>query len=520
MRSFFLGLALLLLARQSYGQSPVINVVTPSAVAPGATNIIIFNGDNLSGVTELWTSFSAQAQHDSPSAPGEKEANGIRYRLSLAKDVPLGIGAVRLAATNGISNLQLLMIDNLPTIAESATNKSVQAAQELELPVAVDGTSEELSFDYYQIAVTNRQNISIEVVAHRLGSLLDPVLRLLDAKGRELGYCDDAPGTGADARLRHTFSAAGQYVIEVRDVRYQGGARYPYRLRVGDFPLAKLPCLPIAPADLKSSSDGAARVIAEQEPNDSSTNATKLFLPASVSGRLDRPKDRDVYEFEVAKDQRIAIVSKTRSIASPCDLFMQILRPDNSLLAEANVTGANDAGITNTFSEAGTFRLLVEELNYGGGPEMGYELELMPYRPGFALSVETDKVEAPAGGTFEIKVSCARRNYDGPIMLTVASSETGFELKQPLVHAKTNETQMKVAVPINLRPGQLVHFGISGYAKIGDGFFETQASTMPALRKLFPQMLYPPRELEGVIALGVKPAQKPAESPPATTGSN
>jgi len=57
---------------------------------------------------------------------------------------------VQLATTNGISNLHLFMIDDLPSVSKSGTNKNSASAQRLNLPVAVDGACEELGFDYYQ----------------------------------------------------------------------------------------------------------------------------------------------------------------------------------------------------------------------------------------------------------------------------------------------------------------------------------------------------------------------------------
>ena len=55
------------------------------------------------------------------------------------------------------------------------------------------------------------------------------LVRVLDSDGRELVYCDDAPGAGSDCRFSHTFAAAGAYLIEIRDVNYEGGVEYRYR---------------------------------------------------------------------------------------------------------------------------------------------------------------------------------------------------------------------------------------------------------------------------------------------------
>ena len=56
-----------------------------------------------------------------------------------------------------------------------------------------------------------------------------------DGAGAELASNDDALGLGGDSQLSYTFPAAGEYLLELRDIRFQGG---PYRLRIGDFPCA------------------------------------------------------------------------------------------------------------------------------------------------------------------------------------------------------------------------------------------------------------------------------------------
>ena len=76
----------------------------------------------------------------------------------------------------------------------------------------------------------------MEIFARRIGSALDPTLRLFDASGREIAYSDDLPGLSEDAQIDHTFAKAGDYVLAVEDNLNQGGGNYYYHLRIGDFP--------------------------------------------------------------------------------------------------------------------------------------------------------------------------------------------------------------------------------------------------------------------------------------------
>src|SRR5206468_11960955 len=162
--------------------------------------------------------------------------------------------------------------------------------------------------------------------------------------------------------------------------------------------------------------------------------------------------------------------------------------------------------------EAGTYRLLVEELNRQGGPDLAYRIVIEPLQPGFALSVETNRVEAEVGSAFEIKVTAARREYDGPIALSAGGLADDFAVLDNVIAEKKNEAAVKVKLPGWIEAGQLFHFTLKSKARVGDSDFETTASTMPALRKLFPLLRYPPAEFDGPIALGIKAPAPPADA--------
>lgn len=548
------GLALVFALRPCLAQNPSITDTIPSAVAPGRTTRLTFLGDRLQGATGLWTSFGEQATFIAPDPTNP--AGPVMFDVVVPKSVPVGIAALRLAGTNGISDLHLFMIDDLPVVAEGATNRAPGSAQRVSPPVAVEGHCEELAYDYFRFKARKGQPLTIEVVANRLGSPLDPVLRVLDAAGNELAYCDDDPAAGSDARLRFIAPATGEYLVELRDVGYQGGRKYRYRLRLGDFPLAgstypaglrrgeraRVQFLGRAvqglrPADVPAISNaasvrlnprfGARRgsgfvtmitgelpEVLEHEPDDTPETATRLLPPCLVNGRFGKARDRDWFEFAVEPGQKLVFTGRTRSLGSPCDLYMQLYGPDGKAMAEADITGANEGTLTNTFKAAGVFRLMVEELNRAGGPDLVYRVALEPLGPGFTLAAETNRVDATAGGTFEIKVSAARRDYDGPIALSLADPGSGFTLEDAVIPEKKAEITLKVKVPANLQPGSQLTFSIVGRARIADADFETRADTLGAMKRQWPLLRYPPEELDGWIGLGIKsgPAQAGKEA--------
>ncbi len=536
-------------------QSPELKYAFPSAAAPGKTTEVTFHGPDLAGATALWTSFPAKAVFPTANKTNRNDTQQISCRLTLSSRVPVGIGGVRLATTNGISSLRLFMVDDLPGVNANGQNKTPATAQELRLPVAVEGSCEAMSFNYFKFAAKKSQRISVEVVAQRLGFALDPVLRLLDAQGRELAYSDDAPGLGADSRFVCRIPTDGQYLLEIRDTRYQGGASYRYRLRVGDFPLATIafplgaqqgtkakftvigpglekagPMSVTIPKDAKQFSlgvktpggkssgfvnvfTGSLPELLEIEPNDTTASATQIILPVTLNGRFEKPGDRDCFEFEAKKGERLLVSGRTRSLGSSATLRLRLETADGARVAEANQSDASEGSLTNTFKADGTYRLVLEELNRFGGPEFAYRVTLELGRSGFALSADSESVTAPQGGNFELKVTATRRDYTGPITLSVSGLGDGFALEQNVIAEKKNDTVIKARVLAGLKAGQPLTFSIVGQATIDGREFTATASTMAALRKLFPQLPNPPLQLDGLIGLGIKPAEeKPAQA--------
>jgi hypothetical protein len=320
-------------------------------------------------------------------------------------------------------------------------------------------------------------------------------------------------------------------VLEVRDINYQGGSQYRYRLRLGSFPLLTVPYPPVIPKGATTevsvnskhvkvcASDDATRIPLsvrgksgssfasvlvsdleeglEREPNDSVEQASSLGR--SVCGRFAREKDRDLFRFEAAKDERLVIAARTRSLGSACDVLLNVLKLDGSKLVEANVTGADEGTITNTFKEAGTYYAELQELTESASPDFVYRLTLSQLNPGFELSTEQDKCEAK-DGHYTLKVSCARRQYDGPITLSICDAE-GLTFEDNVIAEKKNDTVLKLKPTDAFPRGKLVHLRLKGEAKVGESTVTIPVSTLPALRKQFQKLPILPVELDGLVAL-------------------
>jgi hypothetical protein len=130
---------------------------------------------------------------------------------------------------NGEGRLGIDLVD-VPQVVESGAAATRPTA--VTLPVDVSGTiasaGEE---DRFEFAVKKGERYTFAVRAGTLGSILDPVLRIEDAAGKQVAADDDSGGA-QEPRVDWTAPADGTYRAVVGDLYGRGGAEYVYRLEV------------------------------------------------------------------------------------------------------------------------------------------------------------------------------------------------------------------------------------------------------------------------------------------------
>src|SRR5262249_45587364 len=240
--------ALLLAAAPARGRAqerPEVAYIVPAAVRAGHWQEITLHGRNLQSVTGLLADVPLEAKLL------KRSAEQVAFRVKAPKNAWLGIHQLRALTAESVSMPRLFVVDELPLVRQRAGNHSMAQAQPINLPAAVVGQTSKGKVDYYRFKLDSSATLTFEVVARRLGTgpdtklggdetgrlvTIDPVLRILDAEGRELAFADDTPGLTADARYRHRFEKPGEYLVSIHDVQFHGGAAHQYVLRLGDFP--------------------------------------------------------------------------------------------------------------------------------------------------------------------------------------------------------------------------------------------------------------------------------------------
>ncbi len=141
------------------------------------------------------------------------------------------------------SNPLPFAVDTLREVLEAKPNNSIQQAQEITLPVIINGRVDEPGQrDVFSFKGRAGDVIVAEVHARRLQSPLDAVLELTDASGRRVAWNDDYEDKGAgaglethhaDSRVTAKLPVTGIYYVRLGDVQRRGGTDYAYRLRIG-----------------------------------------------------------------------------------------------------------------------------------------------------------------------------------------------------------------------------------------------------------------------------------------------
>lgn len=541
-------------------QSPSISSVSPGAVQPGQTANITINGGNLAGVSKLWTSFPAK----SVLAPGVKNngknAGQVVFQVTVPKDARVGVHGIRVVSLNGVSALRLFVVDELKTVAANGKNTSASAAQAIAIPTAVEGAIPNLGRHYYQFDGKAGQRLSFEVLAGRVGSPLDPMIRLFAVNEHgplELAYSDDAHGLHGDSQFSHKLPKDGKYLVAVRDIRFQGGGGHRYRLRIGDFPCVTVPypmgakrgsevslsfggsdIADLEPAkvnvpansDLNWLSVGAKRKsggcsgfatlafgdsdeVLEKEPNDNLKQPTRVTLGANLNGRFEKEDDVDRFIFTAKKGQKFTFDAVTRSQGSPTDLVMELQNAAGKRLSQSDDTGTVDGAITYTFPADGDYQLVVNDLHRRGGSKFVYRVVVSPAGAAFALSATADHANVPAGGTTAITVNAVRRGYNGTIALSVEGLPEGMSASPAAIGPARGNAVLTITGTPKIKRGEAIPIRIIGTATIGKKTVKVTADVNAALKAVSGGYPFPTKTLSTSFMAAGAPAAPFALSP-------
>ena len=416
---------------------------------------------------------------------GEKpKLQEIKLRFNVSADALPGVRDFRIGTPNGVSTLGQLVIARDAIVQEDGDNDTREKAHAITLPATLCGAIEKAEdVDYFKFTAEAGQAISFHVRSQRLQDRIhdlqqhvDPILSIRDGNGTSLAASDNY--FFADPFLNYEFKHAGEYFLEIRDVRYQGNQYWEYTIEAHSRPFItnvhpmavgrgqqtkfefvghqlpeqrnafvsialdrptgaqwwELPMgdavtnpAPVVVSDLP--------VFTELESENNTAEAAEgVSLPVGITGRIESESDIDCYSFAAMKGERFSFEVIARRQQSAIDSHLRILDAagkqltlnDDMRIGKRNFS---DSIIENWTAPAdGIFVIEIRDLHLRGGDEFVYFIRAMRSLPGFDLFVDTDKTQLTPGTGGAIFVRATRKNgFTGEIQLGIDGLPSGVD---------------------------------------------------------------------------------------------
>ena len=392
------------------------------------------------------------------------EGNGVEVKpaktsgkltVTVAKDAEPGVYWIRLYDDEGATIARPFIVGMLPEVMEQEPNDDPKKPQQLPLSnVVVNGRLDKPGdVDTFAVKLTKGQTLVASLEAYRtLRSPMDGVLQILSADGFVLEQNDDYHGF--DPQIAFAVPKDGTYLVRVfafpsvpdSTVRFAGKENYVYRLTLttGPFveytyPLAvartalttvelvgwnlpddlrKFPVSPRDRTDVLTLFDPriANPFYVRRDPNNiiAKLKATReeplaVTLPVTITGKLERRGDIDVYQFDARKAQKLAIRIEACTLGFPLDPVLVVTDAAGKTLAQAKAAAlGTDPSLDFTPTLDGAYRLEVRDLVGDGGLRHIYRLRIAPVAPDFELKVATDTFTMTSAKPLEVPVTITR----------------------------------------------------------------------------------------------------------------
>ena len=488
---YHLALLVIFAANAALAATPVITELKPRGAEIGRPFTLTAIGRNLAEGARVTTTLPASFTLVTPAqTPGMMPAPGrsLTFLVEPGADTAPGVYPIRIETPSGISNILLFTLGTFPEVTEEESqpnsppnrNDSIETAEPVRSsPVVVNGTLRGPERDVFRVSGKAGERRVFEVEARRCGSAIDPVLRILDAAGKQLARSDDSPGTGLDARIDFTFPTEGSYYVEVTDARFSTQVQNFYRLKMGAyryadgiFPLGGRRGAQTEVTFFGAHAGAGAHATVDLRKADAAEAFTRVALPDSpalpflfavsdlpellepvegmvpipsvVNGRLEKDGEVDRYRVKVEPGEKLLIelqarelgTSRLEAILTAYDAKGKKLDsagdqplPEDVFAIQGTSRTSSDPFLNLTVpADVHEIVLTVDDLARRGGPAYGYRLITRRQAEDFRLSLGSPFLNLPAGGTVVISVSADRRGFDGPIQLKVADLPKGIRV--------------------------------------------------------------------------------------------
>lgn len=507
-----------------------IEQIHPAVVKRGKTTRVHLIGADLLTPVDIWTSLPTNLVHQ--AAMEADDQGNIFVDLVVSDAAPLGLYGLRLATDDGLSNVHLFSIDDLETVQEEEysapkerNNGKMELAQPISYPAAIAGTIKPTDVDYFSFEVGKDETLSFEVVANRLGKALDPVVTILDEKGKFVVSRDNDVGLLFDLRFEHRFEKAGKYFLRLHDSRYVGSKFWGYSLRIGKFPIARV-AIPSAvqpgastqlgfpqvadsqvnielPADcdrstvffdFKRDGDDASTWLPisvnnnknqlEVEPNDKQDTAAPVSLETNIHGSFSDGQDWDWYSLKLQKGITVDLKVETRNIGSPADVELTIYDSNGGVVKRVDDVGFEDAITSFTSPEEGTYYFKLREVVQHGGKAFAYRLEINALKTAIKATSGIGRIAVPIGTWQPLPIDVDRSRVAGDLTVKLLGVPDGIKLESEIIPADVTKWVGRLYVGDGVDTGvYAMHVNVQQVVE-GEVKAESYAKTQPLVDRI------------------------------------
>jgi hypothetical protein len=412
--------------RISIGETPFITSIFPLGGPAGGKTTVELKGWNLPATT--------LTMDDASKTPDV-------YPLSIRKG-------------SQVSNFVPFAVDDLPEcLAEKSGGKA--HAQHVTLPVIINGRIAKPDENHvFRFDGKAGQTIVAEVMARRLNSPLDSLLKLTDGVGKEVAFNDDNTDKGAgltthhaDSYLTATLPKDGSYLLYLRDTQHKGGLEYGYRLRISeprpDFALRIVP----SSINARAGTPVSATVFALRKDGFAEPISIKLKdAPAGLS------LDKAVVPANT-NQVKISLNAPLAPRAEPVTLKLE---------GRATVNGrelVHPAVPTQDMMQAFEYRHLVPSQEL----KVAVNGIFMPKGAGTTVKIASDlPVKIPAGGAAKVRLTTTSKYLSSRVRLELAEAPAGIVITSVTPSEGGVEVELK-ADAAKIKPGQKGNLIVAAY---------------------------------------------------------
>jgi hypothetical protein len=501
------GAASLSLASIARADGPTLDYLLPAGGQRGKTVEVTAGGKFPNWPAKVWA--------DSPAI--HVSAGKATGALSVQIDAGASIGPhlLRLYSEDGASALKSFVVGEGPEMMEVEPNDEPGTAQEIkQLPVTINGElSKPGDVDCYAVELKAGATLVASVQGRRLGSLIDPMLHVIDSDGIEVAFAHD--GLGLDPLLAFHADRAGKYVVRVSafayppaaDVKLAGAKGDVYRLTLTTGPATRF-CLP---SGVRRGEKGTVKVLGWNLPeagmelsgNASEISGEKKYLsvaapgadgwmrvevgeapewvderacaegvvapvPVNISGVIGTPGDQRRFRIHTNKGEAIHLRVRAAAINSSMDTVVGIEDARGKVLAGANgsagPTGVADPSLDWVAPVEADYFVTLRDLYHKGGPGYFYRVEIGHPRPAVEATVDAHAYTVAAGTSAQVKMKVTRQGGHNLELVAVATGlPAGVTATSAAVPPGGGEVTLTISAAKDAKPsGGMVRFMVVG----------------------------------------------------------